>query len=83
LASLPDEIGIGDPKPPPKGASKARRYASTDEPTLRGRKWLEQKWEPARIEARGVRTAIRDVELARQRFRALVGQRRTRSLTGG
>ena len=35
------------------------------------------------FEKRTRKTAIRDVEVARQRFRALVGQRRTRSLTGG
>src|SRR5687767_11296296 len=28
------------------------RYASADEPTLRGREWLEQQWEAARLEAR-------------------------------
>jgi predicted AAA+ superfamily ATPase len=27
-------------------------YASADEPTLRGREWLEQQWEAARLEAR-------------------------------
>jgi phage-related protein len=35
------------------------------------------------FEKRTRKTAIRDVELARQRFRALVGQRRRGSLTGG
>src|SRR3990172_9245916 len=28
------------------------RYASADEPTLRGPGWLEQQWEAARLEAR-------------------------------
>src|SRR6202022_1188131 len=27
------------------------RFASADEPTLRGRDWIEQQWEAARIEA--------------------------------
>jgi phage-related protein len=35
------------------------------------------------FEKRSRKTATRDVELARQRFRALVGQRRTGSLIGG
>ena len=29
------------------------RFASADEPTLRGRDWLEQQWEAARVAARG------------------------------
>jgi hypothetical protein len=34
-------------------ASNARTvYASADEPTLRGRQWIEQQWNMARIEAR-------------------------------
>ncbi len=35
------------------------------------------------FEKRTKKTPIRDVELARQRFRALVGQRRGEGLTGG
>ena len=27
------------------------RFASADEPTLRGREWIEQQWEAARIES--------------------------------
>ena len=30
----------------------AARFASADEPTLRGRDWIEQQWEAARLEAR-------------------------------
>ncbi len=30
----------------------AWRYASADEPTLRGAEWIEQQWEAARLEAR-------------------------------
>lgn len=29
----------------------AARFASADEPTLRGRDWIEQQWEAARLEA--------------------------------
>jgi phage-related protein len=35
------------------------------------------------FEKRTRKTSSRDVDLARQRFRALVAQRRTRGLTGG
>jgi len=31
----------------------AARFASADEPTLRGRDWIEQQWEAARLEASG------------------------------
>jgi uncharacterized protein len=38
----------------------AARFASADEPTLRGRDWIEQQWEAARLEARdaGKRGAV-------------------------
>ncbi len=39
LLQLADEIG------------PALRYASADEPTLRGTKWIEQQWEAARLTA--------------------------------
>src|SRR5258705_439717 len=29
------------------------QYASADEPTLRGRHWLEEQWDAARLKARG------------------------------
>ena len=30
------------------------RYASADEPSLRGAHWIEQQWEAARLEAEGL-----------------------------
>ncbi len=34
-----------------EGLHVAARFASADEPTLRGRDWIEQQWEAARLEA--------------------------------
>lgn len=34
-----------------EGLRIAARFASADEPTLRGRDWIEQQWEAARLEA--------------------------------
>ncbi len=33
-------------------SGRPARFASADEPTPRGREWLEQQWEAARLEAR-------------------------------
>lgn len=41
IRQLADEIGPG------------LRYASADEPTLRGPEWIAQQWEAARLDARG------------------------------
>lgn len=35
-----------------EGSGLARHYASADEPTLRGREWIEQQWEAGRLSAR-------------------------------
>ncbi len=42
------------------GLSIAARFASADEPTLRGQDWLEQQWQAARLEAHdaGVRGSV-------------------------
>ena len=34
-----------------EGLHIAARFASADEPTLRGRDWIEQQWQAARVEA--------------------------------
>jgi uncharacterized protein len=41
----------------------AARFASADEPTLRGRDWIEQQWQAARLEAgaAGKRGAVNDI----------------------
>ncbi|MGH8770557.1 MAG: AAA family ATPase [Burkholderiales bacterium] len=36
----------------------ASHIASADEPTLRGREWIEQQWEAARFKARDVDEAV-------------------------
>ena len=50
------------------------RLASADEPTLRGRDWIEQQWEAARIEATesgksGSVLVLDEIKAARSRHR--------------
>lgn len=46
-------------------------YASADEPTLRGRAWIEQQWEAARLVAR--RTARQGAVLALDEIQKIPG----------
>ncbi len=65
------------------GVREIRVHTSLEHRVLYVAKLAEAIYVLHAFEKRTRKTAIRDVELARQRFRGLVGQRRTRNLTGG
>jgi phage-related protein len=65
------------------GVREIRVHTTLEHRVLYVAKFAEAVYVLHAFEKRTRKTAIRDVELARQRFRALVGQRRTGSLTGG
>lgn len=47
------------------------RYASADEPTLRGRQWIEEQWDAARLLQR--REGVKEVVLALDEVQKIVG----------
>lgn len=65
------------------GVREIRVHTALEHRVLYVAKFAEAVYVLHAFEKRTRKTATRDVELARQRFRALVVQRRTRSLTGG
>ncbi|MBI3939378.1 MAG: type II toxin-antitoxin system RelE/ParE family toxin [Acidobacteria bacterium] len=65
------------------GVREIRVHMSLEHRVLYVAKFAEAVYVLHAFEKRTRKTAIRDVELARRRFRDLVGQRRTRNLTGG
>ena len=65
------------------GVREIRVHTALEHRVLYVAKFVEAVYVLHAFEKRSRKTAIRDVELARQRFRALVDRRRTRSQTGG
>ena len=65
------------------GVREIRVHTALEHRVLYVAKFMEAVYVLHAFEKRSRKTAIRDVEMARQRFRALIGQRRTRGLTGG
>ena len=65
------------------GVREIRIHTTLEHRVLYVAKFTEAVYVLHAFEKRSRRTASRDVNLARQRFRTLVEQRRTGSLTGG
>lgn len=65
------------------GVREIRVHRALEHRVLYIAKFAEAVYVLHAFEKRTRKTAIRDVELVLQRFRALVGQRRRGSLTGG
>jgi len=65
------------------GAREIRIHTTLEHRVLYVAKFAEAIYVLHAFEKRSRKTATRDVELARQRFRTLVGQRRIGILTGG
>ena len=65
------------------GVREIRVHTALEHRVLYVAKFAEAIYVLHAFEKRTRKTPTRDVELARHRFRALVGKRRTRSLTGG
>ncbi len=86
LRRVQQDLDPLDWKPIPSvgpGVREIRVHTALEHRVLYVAKFAEAVYVLHAFEKRTRKTATRDVELARQRFRALVGQRRTRSLTGG
>ncbi len=65
------------------GVREIRVHTALEHRVLYVAKFAEAVYVLHAFEKRTRKTSSRDVELARQRFRALVAQRRMRGLTGG
>ena len=65
------------------GVREIRVHTALEHRVLYVAKFAEATYVLHVFEKRTRETSQRDVELARQRFRAVIGQRRARNLTGG